>query len=586
MLRNALIKLISISLVVGSLGVTWQPAQTKQANDSTGKTKIILSYVNLPTNDIIFDPISEKIYASTPWFTSVYSNSIVSIDVPSGTLGSPIFVGNGPNKLAISADSQFLYVGLDSEGAVRRFNIETQTPEIQFSLGSVPNGAILAQDMVVLPGNPHTVAVSLWDTRSEPHHYGVAIYDDGVRRPVTTPGHTGSNVIEPSATASFLYGHNNETSEFGFRIMSVISTGVVVELVTTGLINRFYKDIVYHDGLVYATTGAVIDPSTKTLKGTYAGSGTVCPDSQAGRVYFLQPDTTYGTTADFKLFDQNTYQLLASFTIFGLPSYPSRLIKVGENLLAFRTSTDVIFIQIVELNKYTHLPYLVSTIAPVGIWGRMTHNGAPVANETVELRFYTSGTGWITRVSTTTNVNGIYVFSDVPSLSSGYYYYVRYRNTSGTPGRLWAWFTRLLDYYQTGSNVMIGEFDIADVHLVSPAGGAAVALPYTFQWMRRSATPSDNYEFDMYDPADGNPYFYTNPRLGYVDAFTLTGLPTGFINGVKYAWEVWVYGPDGGYGISYETRTVKFYNAGLNLITTPQPEQLNRMLDRENRALR
>lgn len=147
---------------------------------------------------------------------------------------------------------------------------------------------------------------------------------------------------------------------------------------------------------------------------------------------------------------------------------------------------------------------------------------------------------------------------------------MRYRNTGGTPGCLWVWGARELTSYTAGSDVSIGDFDVADIVLVMPADGATVARPYTFQWIRRPAAPSDTYELDLYDPFDLDPYAYTNPPLGYVSSFTLNGLPSGFSPGALYIWEIWVYSPDGGYGISYETRVVFFSNTGQSITTASQ----------------
>ena len=165
-------------------------------------------------------------------------------------------------------------------------------------------------------------------------------------------------------------------------------------------------------------------------------------------------------------------------------------------------------------------------------------------------------------------------FASVPGLAPGQRYYVRYRNYANTPGRLWVWGTRDLTSYAAGSAVEIGNFDIADSPLIAPPAGATVALPYTFQWTRRPATPSDTYEFDIYDPTDGDPYAYTVPPLGYVGSFTMNSLPPGFSPGVQYVWEIWVYSPDGGYGISYETRAVTFSNTGASATVTSQSAQL------------
>ena len=202
------------------------------------------------------------------------------------------------------------------------------------------------------------------------------------------------------------------------------------------------------------------------------------------------------------------------------------------------------------------------------IAGRVTLNSAPVIEGVwLELRFY-DGSAWSTSATTTTDSEGYYAFHSAPSLEPGQRYYVLYRNNAGTVGRLWVWGTRALTTYTAGSSVEIGNFDIADIILVSPPYGRAVALPYTFQWTPRPATPSDSYEFNLYDPTDLDPWFYSDPPLGYVGSFRLTGLPTGFSPKLQYAWEIWAYSPDGGSGISYEARLVTFSNSGSS-ITAP-----------------
>jgi len=212
---------------------------------------------------------------------------------------------------------------------------------------------------------------------------------------------------------------------------------------------------------------------------------------------------------------------------------------------------------------YVFLP-LISKPRP-GIQGLVTLNGDPIVGVSLELRFF-DGSSWSTLAITTTGADGYYTFLNTPGLDAGQKYYVRYLNDLGTGGRLWVWATRELTSYSAGSAVIIGDFDIADIALVSPTNGATVALPYTFQWTPRPATLLDTYEFDLYDPTDGDPYFYTAPPLGYVGSYTLNGLPAGFSSGVQYGWEIWVYSPDGGYGISYETRSVMFSNTGFGMV--------------------
>jgi hypothetical protein len=78
-----------------------------------------------------------------------------------------------------------------------------------------------------------------------------------------------------------------------------------------------------------------------------------------------------------------------------------------------------------------------------------------------------------------------------------------------------------------------------------------VDLPVTFTWIPRPASPTDSYEFELFDPANEEPYFYTDPPLGYVSSFTLQDLPNGFDEGVEYGWAISVLSPEGGFGGSY-----------------------------------
>ena len=213
-------------------------------------------------------------------------------------------------------------------------------------------------------------------------------------------------------------------------------------------------------------------------------------------------------------------------------------------------------------------PFFPRLIKPYpGISGRVTFNGAPITGIPLDLRFY-NGTTWSTLASTTTSSAGIYSFSAAPSLAAGQKYAVRYLNTANDYF-LYIWITRELTEYAAGGAVTIGNFDIANIALSLPAAGATVHLPYTFQWNVRPTVLSDSYEFDLFDPQDGNPYFYT-PHLGYTGSYLLSGLPSGFGYSANYAWDVWVYSPDGGSGVSYWSYYVRFQ--GLWRTSSRQPE--------------
>lgn len=311
----------------------------------TSFTQINAKIINLATNDLILDPGTQKIYASVPG----NPGSITPIDPVTATLGQPIPVGNGPLKLALSDDRQFLYVGLDGDASVQQVDLATQTAGLKFSLGSDPSvGPYFVEDMEVLPGSSQSIAIARRYNNASPRHAGVAVYDSGVQRPTTTPGHTGSNVIEFSALTSRLYGYNQETTEFGFRRMTVGASGVTVldvfDSFMGDLISGFGVDIKFDGGLIYTTSGRVIDPEARTVVGTFSGvaSISVRPDTVLGRVFFLIP--TGGPTVKVSAYDLNTLQLLGSENIPSVTGTPGNLIRWGSKGLAFRTTGGQVFL--------------------------------------------------------------------------------------------------------------------------------------------------------------------------------------------------------------------------------------------------
>jgi hypothetical protein len=229
----------------------------------------------------------------------------------------------------------------------------------------------------------------------------------------------------------------------------------------------------------------------------------------------------------------------------GPVSAPSSVGQTQEVPLAIGTPDPTIYLPLVLKNYF----------AGTGIYGLVTLNGTPAAGVSLDLRFY-NGLTLSTAATTTTDANGRYSFTSAASLSAGQTYYVRFLNPATTAdGRLGIWLTGDLTSYSAGSSVDIGDFDLADIAL-SPTPGAPVSLPATFQWTRRSATSSDSYQFELFDP--NGPSDYLSPLLGYAGDYTLNSLPGGFGTGTPYGWDVLVHSPDGGFGGSFYYNGVTF----------------------------
>jgi len=218
-----------------------------------------------------------------------------------------------------------------------------------------------------------------------------------------------------------------------------------------------------------------------------------------------------------------------------------------ENLRKLQILENNTSNQIKDTNTHDNNKTQFITIAGQGIYGKVTQNGSPAQYVNLELRFY-DGYSWSTKKTTYTDSNGDFSFTNIPSLSQGQEYYVRYLNYNHDPSRVVLWGTNPLLEYQIDTNIHIGDFDIAGIPLKSPSNNATISLPYIFQWTKRSPTSTDVYEFNLFDPSDTNNWWWV--VVGDSDNHKLYCLPNNFSTGKLYGWELFLYNNDG-YGISF-----------------------------------
>ena len=308
---------------------------TPSPTPSPSPTPTPVTYVRklaLPANDLIYDPTRQTIYASVPSVAGAAGNTVTAIDPVTGALGASTFVGSEPNRVALTDDAQYLYVGLDGAGAVRRFNLTDNTAGLQFSLGtSQYDGPYFARDLATLAGQPEQVAVA----RGQGYYsLSVAVYDGGVQR-TTTAG--GGDALESSAQPSTLY---NSGSYQDYQKLSVNASGVSVSGAIYG--GGTTGDFSVAGETIYSRYGKVIDPLTGTLKGTFPGvtgyswGPLVAPDPDHGRVFFLTSNGNGGAT--LRAYDIDTFLPVGTLDIPGVAGTPAALVRWGADGLAFRTT--------------------------------------------------------------------------------------------------------------------------------------------------------------------------------------------------------------------------------------------------------
>ncbi|NBD21454.1 hypothetical protein GTZ97_12345 [Aquabacterium fontiphilum] len=265
-------------------------------------------------NDVVFNASTQELLVSVGSLAGYgYGNSITRIGLNGTILGSQ-FVGSEPGKIALSSDGTVGYVALQAAPSIKQFNALTGTTISSISTpSSTYSGATRAEDIAVSPDNANVIAVSISNTCCSPRHEGVYIIENGQVLPNRTPGHTGSNTIEFGANGSILYGYNNETTEFGFRTMSVNNAGVSTTSVTGGALYGFYQTFTYEAGLAYSSSGVVFNPSTGEQLGKFSlpYDATFTASVTTKRAYAIDG------ARRLTVFDFDTFTPIATFNLAG-----------------------------------------------------------------------------------------------------------------------------------------------------------------------------------------------------------------------------------------------------------------------------
>jgi hypothetical protein len=296
----------------------------------------LVRMLNIPANDLVWDPKAQRIYASLPSSFGTNGNSIAVIDPANGKITGYYFVGSEPNQLALSADSSYLYVGLNGNGSVQRMILPNFTLDINVSLGSSEYGGLnTAGALQVSPGDSHTFAVAL---SSGECCYGgtLEFFTDATLLPNSITYPTVSSI--QFVNASTLYGYSDST----IIQVAVNSNGGTLTTQWNDILNNS-SYIAYDAGLIYGNAGEVFNPSTGELIGDYdvAGgyygtSNDLLPESAINSVFVV------GTTPFFDSFGITSYNLshftpnaVINLSQFYGESITPLFISWGDNGLAF-----------------------------------------------------------------------------------------------------------------------------------------------------------------------------------------------------------------------------------------------------------
>lgn len=314
---------------------------------SISYSQIQVHTVDVATNDLVYDSVTNKIYVTIPSSNGSNGNSIGIINPTTFVLENTFFMGSEPSIMAISDDGQFIYTGFTGAATIRKFNVSTQTAGLQFPLGGDSFlGPYYAEDIEVVPGQPNSVAVARNYLDVSPRFAAVAIYDNGVERPTVADWYGNgeiSNQIE-FKNSSLLFGYDNETTAYSFNNLIVNSSGVSLiagRAISGGFMSN--ANFVYGNNYCYFPNGMALDvSSTPFLSGTFPNvNGPVAYDNQNNLVCF---GISNSGNIVFKRFFANTFLSYDSISITQAYGNVKKLISCGNGMYILNTSDDKVVI--------------------------------------------------------------------------------------------------------------------------------------------------------------------------------------------------------------------------------------------------
>lgn len=502
--------------------------------------------------DLVLDEARDRIYASGGAAGAAVAILSLTTLQPVGSLplaaeaaGLDLAPGGGELAVAVPDAHQLVFVDLDATQV-----ITTVLP----TYAGQPSRLV---DVVYgRPGRLYATGAFDFSRPDAVHVFDTTTYTDLVQGGAAASGPTQLAVTADGTQLYLIAPAVSLHDLFRFDVSTDALTQTAQRTVmAAGGLNVAQHACLLDDGRLATDSGQIWSADLSAPAQTLSAQGTeVACSGQA--LYFTEGTTVRAVAA-------GSGQTLWTFNL-GVASGPVRLNAAGDRVYVSTASGVRAFGTTVQPRAY--LPELH---APrFGIYGRVTLNGVPTAQRMVQLQRW-KDSRWLTLLYTLTDARGDYLLVNPPSLEADWRYRVVVESV--VPGEVHSWTTASITTFQTGASLDLGSFDIAGILPLAPGDGAVVGLPQTFQWTTRPASPDDRYAFDLYQTCCFYEEFFTG-ALGYVDRYTLTGVPAGFqaTGSHDYRWEPVILDAQGGYGLSQAAFAIGFQPAALPGL--PRPE--------------
>lgn len=285
---------------------------------------IVTVYVSLPltARALIYEPVSQLLYASIEATAANNPNTIAVIDPVAGNVKQYIPVGNNPSYLSASDDGKYLYVALDGDHTIQRINLGTLAVEKTFPL---PGGSSLVViDLKSVPGSPQSVVAALLTPGGSPGEAGIALYNDaGLVNWLADSFADGDVQVDSFAFVGnppVVYSLPLTVGPSGtFGIFTIDSSGIHLQKTgVSGTNQQSVGSILASDGtLLYTNAGEVWNPPSVLVGADnpplfYAAS--VVPDDSLGRTFFLDINAIFNQSeaTSVDAYDQKSFAFVGT----------------------------------------------------------------------------------------------------------------------------------------------------------------------------------------------------------------------------------------------------------------------------------
>jgi uncharacterized repeat protein (TIGR01451 family) len=352
---TATLRSTNTGILIATAYVSSQSIDTNSLNDSAICSALVTNSsgwpamnsaltVPLAVNDLVFDPVSDQLFASLGSSLGVCGNSVLVIDPSTGLIRAMWPAGSEPGKLAVSSDGQFLYVSVTGSASVSRFRLADGVQDLSFSMARSFSDKEYASDMAVEPGHPDTVALLRARSGISPSTSDLLMYRNGEQLSNTISAFE-IQVIGFNDSGNTLFGYDNEISDFLFSVINVSTNGVSLVKQYGGLLSGYGESFKQQGGLIFGTVGIVFDPIAQMPHGILPGVsrfGGIAPDVTDGRAFGM---TVSGTNAVVSVYDLGSMTLLEQEPFQAAIDYPGRFQLCGERRFAYTTQSAIVVLR-------------------------------------------------------------------------------------------------------------------------------------------------------------------------------------------------------------------------------------------------